>query len=163
MKPFAPLPLVITLAACSPKPAVDTNVRTPGEPETISRELTASEQREAIGAMASAQPPGFVPQPLVKAGERGRWRDVREVVIAAVKSCEVAMVAERQVPGGRKYDLRAIDDERGILRVTGSEGEGVTGVQVEMGMFGNDHALADRIARAFEPELRDHVRIPRPQ
>ena len=149
--------------ACSPKPAVESNLRMPGESPTVARELTSSEQRQAVDAMAMAKPSGFTPTPLVAAGERGRWRDVREVAIAAVKSCEVAVVVQRTVPGGLEFDLRAIDDERGTMRVMGSQGEGVTGVQVEMGPFGEDRALADRIARAFERELRIYARIPRPQ
>jgi hypothetical protein len=159
----AAIPLCLSLGACTFTPAVESNLRMPGEPSTIARELTPAERQEAVDAMASAQPPGFRAQPLEPAGANGRWRDVREVVIAAVKSCEVAMVVERPVPGGLAFDLRAIDDERGTMRVMGGEKEGVTGVQVEMGPFGDDRALADRIARAFERELRAYARIPRPQ
>ena len=155
--------LALALVGCTSKPAVESNVRMPGEPATVARELTPSERRASVDAIASAQPQGFVPQPLEKAGERGRWRDARLAVIEAVKSCEVAMVVERVVPGGLEFDLRAISDERGTMRVMGSESEGVTGVQVEMGTFGGDRKLADRIAHAFERELHDLARIPRPQ
>lgn len=155
--------IAIVFAGCASKPAVESNLRMPGEPATIARELTPAERQATVAAIASAQPPAFAPQPLEKAGDHGRWRDVREAVIAAAKSCEVAMVVERAVPGGIAFDLRAISDERGTMRVTGSEADGVTGVQVEMGTFGDDRRLADRIARAFERELRSLGRIPRPQ
>lgn len=155
--------LTIALVGCSSKPAVESNVRMPGEPATVARELTSSERRASVEAIASAQPPGFEPRPLEKAGERGRWRDARAATIAAVKRCEVALVVERSVPGGLEFDLRAIDDERGTMRVMGSEAEGVTGVQVEMGSFGDDRKLADRIVRAFERELHELAGIRRPQ
>lgn len=155
--------LTIALAACTSKSAVESNVRMPGEPATVARELTPQERRASVDAIASAQPPGFSPQPLEKAGPRGRWRDVREATIAAVKRCEAAMVVDRPIPGGIEFDLRAIDDERGTMRVLGSEAEGVTSVQVTMGSFGQDRALADRIARAFERELRELADIRRPR
>lgn len=155
--------LTLLVGACTSKPAVESNLRMPGEPSTVSRELTKEEQRQAVDAIASAQPPGFEPRPLQQAGERGRWREVRSVAIAAVKSCEVAVVVERPVPGGVQFDLRSINDEQGTMRVTGSEAEGVTGVQVDMGPFGEDRALADRIVKAFDRELQRYARIPRPQ
>ena len=159
------LPIILAvsaLVACS-KPAVESNERMPGEPSTISRELTRSEREAAIDAMASAQPPGLQTRPLESAGERGRWSEVRTVANAAVKKCEVALVVDRPIPGGIEFDLRAINDEQGRMRVTGSDADGVTGVQVEMGPFGDDRALADRIVQAFERELRRYARIPRPQ
>ena len=152
----------LLLAACS-TPAVNSNLRMPGEPSTIARELTHEEREAAIDAMASAQPPAFEARPLEPAGERGRWREVREVVKRAVKSCEVAVVVDRPTKDGLEFDLRSINDEQGRLRVTGNEVDGVTGMQVEMGPFGDDRALADRITKAFERELRRYARIPRPQ
>lgn len=152
----------LAVVGCS-KPAVESNQRFSGEPATIARELTPAERRAAIDAMASAQSDGFESSPLVPAGEHGRWREVRSVVIAAVKVCEVAVVTERIVPGGLSFDLLAINDVPGSIRVTGSEAEGVTGVQVEMGTFGEHRELADRIVREFERELRRYSRLPRPK
>lgn len=155
--------ILLALAACAPRPTVATNVRMPDEPETVARELTPDERREVIAAIGQAQPPGYQPRPLEKAGPRGRWRDASESALQAVKSCEVARVNERPVPGGIELDLRAINDERGVMRVLGSEAEGVTAVQVEIGPSGNDRALADRIVSAFERELQLRARVPRPQ
>lgn len=161
---------VLLLSACAPDTmTVDSNVRMPGEPSTVARRLTADEQARAVDAMAKGEPPGFEAQPLARAGAAGRWSEMRDVVIAAVKSCEVAMVRQDRLTDasgaviGATFVLRSIDDQPGSMRVTGSDAAGVTGVEVSMGNFGEQKELARCVLEAFDRELRTAARIPRPR
>jgi hypothetical protein len=166
---FASLTMLL-LSACAPDTmTVDSNVRMPGEPATVARRLTTDEQARAVDAMATGEPPGFEAQPLARAGAAGRWSDVREVVIAAVKSCEIAMVRQDRLTDasgaviGATFVLRSISDQPGSMRVTGSDATGVTGVEVSMGNFGEQKELARCVLDAFDRELRTAARIPRPK
>lgn len=156
--------LALFVAACSQQPAaITTNARQAGEPSTVSRELTPAEQDTAVAAMRSSSAPGESVRPLVSAGASGRWREVSTVAVAAAKRCEVAVVRERAISGGKAFDLRSIADQPGEMRVTGDESRGVTGVTVTMGLFDEQRALADRVRDAFFSELRRASAIPRPQ
>lgn len=156
--------LALFVAACSQQPAaITTNVRQAGEPTTVSRELTPAEQDESVAAMRSSSAPGQSVRPLASAGASGRWREVGPVAVAAAKRCEVAVVRERPVSGGKAFDLRSIADQPGEMRVMGDEARGVTGVTVTMGLFDEQRELADRVREAFFVELRRASAIPRPQ
>jgi len=162
--------LILLLASCAPDATtVESNVRMPGEPTTVARPLTESEQSSAVDAMRAAQPPGFEAQPLERAGASGRWSDVRRAVIDAAKSCEVAMVSEDRWTDasgaviGTTFALRSIRDVTGTMQVRGSESTGVTGVQVSMGLFGEREELARDLLRAFDRELAQAARIRRPR
>lgn len=160
----------LIVCACAPsKMSVESNVRMPDEPATIARPLSEGEQRAAVDAMRSAQPANYQARPFARAEASGRWRDVRECVTAAVKSCEVALVRQDRLLDasgaeiGAQFTLRSIEDQVGIMRVTGSEAAGVTGVEVSMGLFGEQGELSQRLLRAFQRELAGEARILRPQ
>ena len=160
----------LLLSACTNDVmSVDSNVRMPGEPSTVARRLSAEEQQRAMEAMASAQPADFKPQPFTRAGTAGRWSDMRNAVIAAVKSCEIAMVRQDRLMDasgtviGATFVLRSIGDQPGSMRVIGSDATGVTAVDVSMGNFGEQGDLARCVLDAFDRELRTAARIPRPQ
>jgi hypothetical protein len=160
----------LAVVACAPdQSSVESNVRMPGEPSTVARTLTETEQHAAVEAMQSAQPADYVARPLARAGARGRWTDVRDCAILAAKDCEVAMVRQdplRDGSGaviGTLFTLRSLHDQVGTMRVTGSESAGVTGVEVSMGNFGEQGELAQALLRAFQRELADEARILRPQ
>lgn len=156
--------LTLLAMACSPKPAaVTSNVRAPGEPSLVSRELTPAEQDAAVQAMRSAGDPSEANRPLTTAGSAGRWREVGAVAVAAAKRCEVAVVRERSIPGGKAFDLRSVTDQPGEMRVSGDPASGVTAVTVTMGLFGEQRTLADRLRESFFVELRRASDIPRPQ
>lgn len=156
--------LACLVGACTTKPAdVTQNQRHAGEPSTISRELTEAERDEAIGAMRDSMPAGQVTSPLVTAGESGRWRDVDVAVNAGVKRCEVAIVRQRAIPGGKAFDLRSITDQPGEMRVLGDEAQGVTSVTVVMGVFDEQRTLAGRVREAFFVELGRLAAMPRPR
>lgn len=162
--------VTLLLSACAPDTmSVDSNERMPGEPSTVARRLTADEQARAVDVMVTAQPPEFEPQPLARAGAAGRWSEVREVVIAAVKSCEVAMVRQDRLTDasgaviGTTFVLRSISDQPGSMRVIGSDATGVTGVEVSMGNFGEQKELARCVLEAFDRELRSAAQILRPK
>lgn len=170
MNRFAAIPAALLLSACTNDVmSVDSNVRMPGEPSTAARRLTAEEQARSIEAMESAQPPGSQPQPFARAGATGRWSDMRSAVIAAVKSCEIAMVRQDRLTDasgaviGAIFVLRSISDQPGSMRVIGSDATGVTAVEVSMGNFGEQEELARCVLQAFDRELRTAARIPRPQ
>lgn len=163
MRRLAPI-LACFVGACAPKPAdVTQNVRQPGEPSTVSRELTPGERDEVIDAMRDSMPSGQVTSSLATSGESGRWREVDLAANAAVKRCEVALVRERAIPGGKAFDLRSIADQPGEMRVLGDEAHGVTSVTVTMGVFGEQQALADRVRESFFTELGRLASIPRPR
>jgi hypothetical protein len=164
------IPAALLLSACTNDVmSVDSNVRMPGEPSTVARRLTAEEQARSIEAMDSAQPPGLEPQPFERAGATGRWSEVRNVVISAVKSCEIAMVRQDRLMDasgtviGATFVLRSISDQPGSMRVIGCDATGVTAVEVSMGNFGEQEDLARCVLDAFDRELRAAARIPRPR
>ena len=142
---------------------MNSNQRFQGEPSVVSRELTNDEQQAAVAAIASAQPPSQPSRALAAAGPSGRWREVAAVSVAAAKRCEVAVVRERPIAGGKAFDLRSIADQPGEMRVMGDEAHGVTGVTVTMGVFGEQQSLADCVRESFAQELRRASAIPRPQ
>jgi hypothetical protein len=162
--------MTVFLTACAPDAmSVESNVRTKEEPSTVARRLTDEEQSRAVDAIASAQPPGFEAQPFARAGASGRWSDMREVVVAAVKSCEIAVVRQDRLTDasgaviGASFVLRSISDQPGSMRVIGSDATGVTAVEVSMGNFGEQENLARCVLQAFDRELRTAARILRPQ
>jgi len=167
---FAAILSALLLSACTNDDmSVDSNVRMPGEPSTAARRLTAEERERSVEAMASSQPADFKPKPFTRAGVTGRWSEVREVVIAAVKSCEIAIVRQDRLTDasgaviGATFALRSIGDQPGSMRVIGSDATGVTAVEVSMGFFGEQEDLARCVIDAFDRELGIASRILRPQ
>lgn len=156
---------VLLPVACSTPDVmtVDSNARLTGEPSTTYRQLSPSEQREVVKAIAETKPVDQQRQPLASAGDSGRWREVTVVANEAAKSCEMAIVREAKTAEGKMFIIRCVNDERGTLVVTGDEAHGVTGVQAQIGAFNENRAAANALQDAFWRELRAYARVPRPQ
>ena len=163
---LVPVILVFLLpVACSTPEVmtVDSNVRLSGEPSTTYRQLSPSEQRAVVQALAESEPAGQPRQPLASAGESGRWREVSVVANEAAKACEMAIASETKTEDGRVFSIRCVNDERGTLMVTGDEAHGVTDVRAQIGAFNENRAAADALQDAFWRKLREYARVPRPQ
>jgi len=156
---------VLLPVACSTPDVmtVDSNVRLSGEPSTTYRQLSSGEQREVVKAIAGSEPAEQQHLPLASASESGRWREVTVVANAAAKSCEMAIVRETKTAEGKVFNIRCVNDERGMLVVTGDDTHGVTGVQAQIGAFNENRAAASALQDAFWRKLREYARVPRPQ
>jgi|GEM_PF-1678060 len=145
--------------------SVDSNIRMPGEAETINRQLTHEERSEVVAAISSTQPTDefATRRPLISAGETGRWNEVNIIAMHAAKACEMAVIDAKQIPNGMLYNIRSLTDETGTLTVMGNQQQGVTSVQARIGYFDQDQAKANAIQDSFWKELHRYARIPRPQ